>query len=286
MSKKLILILFAFWAIQGNAQLLWKISGNGLDKPSYLFGTHHAASDAICDSIAGFQEAFDSCSQLYGEIVFDEMQAMAQQVMAYIMLPQDSLLDVLLTAEDYKLLDDILKKQMGMGAEQVKGMKPAALSAQLTLPIAMQVFKNNGLPLDMIMQSQAKAKGMPVKGLEDVLFQTQLLFAAPLTEQVTGLSETLRNFDKAKQFNIEMCEAFMKQDLAGLYRSIKDQEFGFRSGQVEKLVYNRNRNWAGQLKAILPQQPVFIVVGAGHLPGEQGLIALLRKQGFTVSPVW
>ena len=110
MLKKWTFILFLFWTVQGNAQILWKISGNGLKNPSYLLGTHHAASGAICDSIAGFQEAFDSCSQLYGEIFFDDMEALSQQILPYTLLPKDSLLDVILTPEDYKLLDGILKE--------------------------------------------------------------------------------------------------------------------------------------------------------------------------------
>ena len=74
MKKRLIFILAAsvILTFQSNAQLLWKISGNGLEKPSYLFGTHHVAPIHICDSIAGFNEAFNSCKQLYGELELDD----------------------------------------------------------------------------------------------------------------------------------------------------------------------------------------------------------------------
>lgn len=285
MLKKWTFILFLFWTVQGNAQILWKISGNGLKNPSYLLGTHHAASGAICDSIAGFQEAFDSCSQLYGEIFFDDMEALSQQILPYTLLPKDSLLDVILTPEDYKLLDGILKEMAGVGAEPVKNLKPVVLSAQLAMLISMNVLKNRSQPLDVLLQSKAKEKGMPVKGFETVLFQSQLLFNAPLDEQVADFVKQLRNFDKVKEFQIKLCEVFMKQDIEGMFRLVEDKEFGFNRVQKERLVDNRNRNWVGQLREILPQQATFIAVGCGHLPGEQGVINLLRQQGYTLTPV-
>lgn len=115
MKKRLIFILAAsvILTFQSNAQLLWKISGNGLEKPSYLFGTHHVAPIHICDSIAGFNEAFNSCKQLYGELELDDIQAVSKEIAKYTLLPQDSLLDKLYTPEEYKLIDEVVKKKYG-----------------------------------------------------------------------------------------------------------------------------------------------------------------------------
>ena len=82
-----------------------------------------------------------------------------------------------------------------------------------------------------------------------------------------------------------MCDVYMKQDLDSIFKLMQDPELSFTPEEMNRLVNNRNHNWSQQLKDILPQQPTFIVVGGGHLPGSNGLIELLRKQGFTVTPV-
>ena len=289
MKKRLIFILAAsvILTFQSNAQLLWKISGNGLEKPSYLFGTHHVAPIHICDSIAGFNEAFNICKQLYGELELDDIQAVSKEIAKYTLLPQDSLLDKLYTPEEYKLIDEVVKKNMGVSADQLKMLKPVTISTQLSVIISMQAFNdfNPTLPLDAFLQKKAKEQGMSVKGFETSLFQAQILFGEPLPQQASALLKTIKHFDKMKPFIIEMCDVYMKQDLDSIFKLMQDPELSFTPEEMNRLVNNRNHNWSQQLKDILPQQPTFIVVGGGHLPGSNGLIELLRKQGFTVTPV-
>lgn len=289
MKKRLIFILATsvILTFQSNAQLLWKISGNGLEKPSYLFGTHHVAPIHICDSIAGFNEAFNSCKQLYGELELDDIQAVSKEIAKYTLLPQDSLLDKLYTPEEYKLIDEVVKKNMGVSADQLKMLKPVTISTQLSVIISMQAFNdfNPTLPLDAFLQKKAKEQGMSVKGFETSLFQAQILFGEPLPQQASALLKTIKHFDKMKPFIIEMCDVYMKQDLDSIFKLMQDPELSFTPEEMNRLVNNRNHNWSQQLKDILPQQPTFIVVGGGHLPGSNGLIELLRKQGFTVTPV-
>ena len=289
MKKKLIFILAAsvILTFQSNSQLLWKISANGLEKPSYLFGTHHVAPIHICDSIAGFNEAFNSCKQLYGELELDDKQAVSKEIAKYTLLPQDSLLDKLYTPEEYKLIDEVVKKNMGVSADQLKMLKPVTISTQLSVIISMQAFNdfNPTLPLDAFLQKKAKEQGMSVKGFETSLFQAQILFGEPLPQQASALLKTIKHFDKMKPFIIEMCDVYMKQDLDSIFKLMQDPELSFTPEEMNRLVNNRNHNWSQQLKDILPQQPTFIVVGGGHLPGSNGLIELLREQGFTVTPV-
>ena len=289
MKKRLIFILAAsvILTFQSNAQLLWKISGNGLEKPSYLFGTHHVAPVHICDSIAGFNEAFNSCKQLYGELELDDIQAVSKEIAKYTLLPQDSLLDKLYTPEEYKLIDEVVKKNMGVSADQLKMLKPVTISTQLSVIISMQAFNdfNPTLPLDAVLQKKAKEQVMSVKGFETSLFQAQILFGEPLPQQASALLKTIKHFDKMKLFIIDMCDVYMKQDLDSIFKLMQYPELSFTPEAMNRLVNNRNHNWSQQLKDILPQQPTFIVVGGGHLPGSNGLIELLRKQGFTVTPV-
>lgn len=158
MKKIFLLAGLISLSLSGSAQLLWKISGNGLEKPSYLFGTHHIAPISICDSIAGFNEAFDSCTQLYGELLLDDVKSQSQEVVKYMRLPQDSLLDKLYTPEEYRLLDSIVRENVGISIDRMKGLKPTAINTQLAVSLCTRVFKdfNPDLALDVSLQRKAK----------------------------------------------------------------------------------------------------------------------------------
>jgi uncharacterized protein YbaP (TraB family) len=282
----IILSVLAF-ATVCNAQLLWKISGNGLAKPSYVFGTDHVSPLSILDKIAGFNDAFSSTKQLYGEIDMKDMQGMVQQLMPLMQAPQDSTLDVVLTPAVYNTLDSIIKSTLGVSVSMMKILKPAAVSTQLEAIIAAQSFSSFDptKQLDATLQSRAKTAGMDVNGFETVAEQANLLFSASISEQAKELTRTVKDFEKMKGFTRVLSDNYMNQDIDGMFKIMMDPELGSTPAEMDKLIFNRNANWVTKLKTIMPAAPTFIVVGAGHLPGPKGLIALLRAQGFSVTPV-
>ena len=99
MKKTFALLLLLCLALGAQAQLLWKISGNGLERPSYIVGTHHLAPLSVKDSLKTLPQAIEQTNQVYGEVVMDDMmkpetmQAMQQAMM----LPADTTLRSLLT---------------------------------------------------------------------------------------------------------------------------------------------------------------------------------------------
>ena len=165
-------------------------------------------------------------------------------------------------------------------------IKPAALESQLGLIMSIKAFDgfNPTQQPDLFLQNRAKEKGIPVKGFETALFQAKALFGAPLAEQASDLMRTVSQFGQLKNYMIAMNKAYMNQNLSALQSFVENPEFTTPQAQ-DRLIYDRNHRWADQLKTILPQESTFIVVGAGHLPGEQGLIELLRGQGYTVTAV-
>lgn len=288
MKKRLILIGVALLGFVANssAQLLWKVSGNGVKEASYIFGTHHVAPLSICDSIAGFDDAFNSCEQLYGEIEMTDMKALGMEIVKYMMLPKDSLLYTFYSDEEYKMIDSIFKIHMGMGIDKLKMLKPIAISTNLVVTINAKIFKGYDptKQLDMTMQNRAKEKGMTVKGFETAIYQAELLFGAPITEQASDLLKILKSIDQMEEYITHMAEAYLQQDLDNLFKDIEDPDLGASKEEMDRLIFDRNRNWAKQVKAIF-EKPTFIVVGAGHLPMKDGLINLLQKQGYSVTPV-
>ena len=97
------------------------------------------------------------------------------------------------------------------------------------------------------------------------------------------LLEMAEDGSKTEETLIKLTEHYLEQNIEGLWQiMLEDSE----PGELDDLVYNRNRNWIGQMKQIMPEKPTMFVVGAGHLPGELGVLNLLKKEGFKVEPVW
>ncbi len=270
-----------------NAQILWKISGNGA-KESYILGTHHVAPVAILDSIAGFNDAFASCTQLYGEVDMGNMTGeMMVEAQKYMMAPADSMLSKVLTTDEMKDVDAATQKYFHMQASKFDMLKPAALSTQLAVMQAAIIFSgfDPSMQIDAVLQQKAKEKGMAVNGLETVGYQLQMLFGTPISCQVRDLMKMIADEDKYMEYSRILAEAYSRQDLGLMLELMNNPELGMTQYELDTLLYGRNSAWAAQLATILQQEPTFVVVGAGHLPGEKGLLALLRKAGYTVTPV-
>lgn len=289
--KRYILFLVLLSSIfQTNAQLLWKISGNGLKKPSYLFGTHHLAPLSILDSIPAFNDAFSSCPIVYGEIVIGDKEAIKKDTKTNyesMIAPPDSTLDLLLSEHLYKKLDSITQKNMNLTADQIKKLKPAAIYIQLIMIKSLKYFKDFNLneQLDEVIQRRALSANKQIRSFETSQQQSNILYDTPVKKQLETLKAIIELYDECDQYIKRTKEAYMTQDINTLINLLNNETFGLNDNNPKNSSDERNLNWNEQLKEILPKdEPIFIAVGAGHLPGKNGLIELLRKQGYTVEP--
>ena len=112
MKKFILSIAVLFVAISSNAQILYKVSGNGAKGDSYVMGTHHLAPISIINSIEGFNNAINSVDAVYGEIEHSEMNSPTtqQKMMMLAMAPADSTLSKVFTKEQFDSIDNVLKK--------------------------------------------------------------------------------------------------------------------------------------------------------------------------------
>lgn len=276
-----------------HAQLLWKVTGNGLGRPSYILGTHHMAPSTMIDQIKGMNEAIAGCDIVVGEVEKDslmspEVQArMAQAMVA----PLDSTLDKVLTPADYGIVEKVFNKYfgtLGMKLKQVNNLKPSAISTQMQAMQAIKYFPNfdaNSL-IDVMVQTRANEAGRPSVGLESVDEQINLLFNGSIANQAKGLVEACKQDEFFQVQSAALADAYLAQDLDKLLAVMTDATMGGDSEEeMEVLIYSRNRRWAEKLKVIMPERACLVCVGAGHLPGEQGLLQLLRNAGYTVEPM-
>lgn len=291
MKKLMFALLLLLSCSLANGQLLWRVSGNGCYESSYLFGTLHLETGEFIDSVPGLASAIEDVDVIFGEIEGETLTGMSTmlQLMKDATAPADSTLAKLLTPEDYELVDAVAKKYMfGFGLKELGVLKPAVLTAQLSV-MQMRQFYPKILDvdnlLDVAIQKRGRSLGKRVDGLEGVEDQTSALFGAPLSEQAQELVDFCRKDDKFGDSSRKLCEAYRAQDLMALEKIVFDPEVGMDDASMDRMSYDRNRKWMEKITVTIPVQRVLVAVGAAHLIGEQGLIALLRSQGYTVEPV-
>ena len=291
MKKILFSIAAIAMALSTQAQLLWKVTGGDSKGDSYIFGTHHIAPVAILDSIQGFADALNSVSTVYGELEMAEMTspAVQQVAMRHSMAPADSTLSKLLSAEQLDSVSAVLGKYTGgmLTAAALDPMKPVVVSTQLGVMQSMVAFPEftGQQQLDQVIQERAQLAGKAVKGLETAEQQFAILMGGSLSRQAEQLMKDIRKEEKTIEDAKTLAAAYMSADLDAMERLFNDPETGMSPETAKALIYDRNDNWIAQLREILPADKVMIVVGAGHLVGEKGILSQLRNAGYEVTAV-
>lgn len=312
LSAIIILPHFACITFQGNEPkggLLWKISGNGLSQPSYLFGTWHGTDDInddFLDSIPGINWAFDACTQFIGEVasITDSMALKVAAEKIGLKLPKDSTYADLLNKTDILFLDSVLMERLGTTSASVN-LRPSQLSLILMQVGELKKQSKRGYTkeqrdslwmktIDISLAERAQNKGYSVQGFETVAEQLDMLFPPiSLPKAAIFLIRGLREEDPA--FIQELVSAYRSQDLRMILAFEENLRARIKSDDPEmqkefddtmnKMLAQRNQAWVDKMPSFIKDKPSFIGVGVRHLPGETGLIRLLQKEGYTVEPV-
>ncbi len=276
---KKILLLFLFLGSILKAQLLYQISGNGLSKPSYLYGTIHMLPKEQFRLSNSLKRAFESCQALAMELDLNmsatEKISLAQQVL----LPESKTLKDFMEAQDYLKLKiyclDTLKWSESK-FERSSKLKPMFFSS-----ILFQESMTQMASYEMEFNKMAKKKHKHIMGLETVEYQLSLFDQLPMSIQIemlkTDLQNNLSNFDT-------LLNAYLNEDIQKL-DSLMNEESSEYPEFNEILLYNRNKSWIGIMADQMQKESTFFAVGAGHLAGPQGVVALLRQQGFKVTAI-
>ena len=287
MKRILTLLALSLLCLTSNAQLVWKISGNGIKKPSYILGTHHGCPFSYCDSIPGLMKAFDKVDNIIGEINMIEFAEMSpermQKMQAMMMMPADTSLLSLFSTEEAAKVNEWLGKKMGASLEMLSVMKPMTIMVTVQNKEMMEVIPEIATmtTIDKYMQTLGQRKGKTIGELETADYQMELLYGNSLEEQADALLEMIDHGD-SKGLLQQLTNAYKSQNLDTLWKVFQEQMTGYEYDAIVKV---RNLNWEKQMKELLPKQSTLFVVGAGHLPGESGMINLLREAGYKIKPV-
>ena len=295
MRRISILFVLITLTLASNAQLLWKVTGRDTCKPSYLFGTIHLETSKYIDSVPGLRAAIANVNAIYGEIQMDSLtdNDVMMRAVKNLIAPPDSTIDKLLTKEEYQLVDSVVNSYfMGMiTLETFSKMKPVVLSSQLGVMQMKKYFPEQlGLNdvIDVAVQAAGRELGNRIGGLETTEMQINMLYGTPLDVQAQELVNFCRMDKDIINYSKELCDAYHAQDLDTLEKLLLLEEIGedeMTNEIIEKLAYERNRRWMNTITEIIPRESMLVAVGAGHLVGKDGLIELLRRDGYTVEPV-
>lgn len=278
-----ILVIFSLRSVgQSNKPdektLLWQITGKNIQEPSYLYGTIHIMCPGDLTISDVLKQKFSATKQLFLELKLDEPGMMMEMMMG-MKMKDSSTLKSLLGKANYDSVNSIFKKSTGIQLEMLNSTKPI-LIVSMIYPFLLGCTPDSW---ENTFQKMAKAQNKPLLGLEKISDQMNVLESIPYKEQADMLAKTIFNLDSAKTVFLNMLEVYKQKDIAALYTlTTSDEDFGIYE---RDLLSNRNHNWIKIISVQANKMPTFFAFGAAHMGGQEGVINLLRNEGYTVKPI-
>ena len=263
--------------------LLWKISGNGLKKPSYLLGTIHLIPKNQFQLSEATYDALADTRRVTFEIDMKEMTNMAAQfsLLTKAFMSGGKTLRDLLSEEDYTFVKQKLDAQ-GMPAPMLERLKPLFLSTLFGADENGTGVDNSKMTsVEMELYRQVKRRKLESAGLETAAYQMGIFDSIPYEAQAQMLVETLRSSSESDSEFEKMIELYRQKDINAMEAMMHEEGLGVQQYQ-DILLNRRNRNWIPVMDRMMREKATLFAVGAGHLGGSVGVIALLREAGFRV----
>lgn len=290
MKKIILLLTVVFTFATCSAQIFYKVEGSNLKSPSYIFGSHHLSPISIVEQ-SGAMDYFENTDQVVGELdlTMDPM-ALSLALQPFMMAPADSTLSVLLKGENMDSLNVQFAKwapMPGMQLQMLEPLKPIAVSTMMAAGMSREVMPgfDPAQQLDTYFLQSGANSGKKILALETPEYQGNILFnLTPLTVQAEALISMLKNPEESVEAARKLSEAYQNRNLDALLEvAVADEshpEF------MENILYKRNADWMEKLPSIIEENPSFIVVGALHLAGPQGILEGLKNKGYTLTPIY
>ncbi|MDX2069017.1 MAG: TraB/GumN family protein [Haliscomenobacter sp.] len=265
-------------AVKNEHSLLWKIEGKNLKRPSYVLGTIHLLPQKDFFLSESMKLALANTQQVVLELDMDD-PTMGMNMLQNASMSEGNTLNKLLSEGDYQQLDAIFKKSTGVGIEAFNKWQPMLVASV----VMQQMMDTQIASYELTLVRLAQEAQKEVKGLESIQEQTEAMATIPYTQQAKYLSELLNDVDKQKTLFGKMVELYKSQNINALLDYIVTQSGGIDFSTV--LLNERNQKWVPRIALHAAEKPTFFAVGAGHLPGKDGVLALLRKAGYRVTAV-
>ncbi len=285
--KHFIFILALLVPFQVQAQLLWKISGNGVAKPSYLFATNRLTDITFLDTIPNLFATYSRCDNIITEFAIEDYEAIAALRTAAL-LPDTVSAEDFLTPDQIKQLDVALQLTLEMSFHQLARLKP-----QYIIELYRNELFNKWLnaanirPANHFFEEVANQQGKPVIPLDDIGEALYMMFdREPIYWQYEQLMKII---------DYPEVEVRLEKNIRNLYKEGRLLDMAFLISAPDntatlsfsdyKVFCSRNKEWVRRLRPHLLKGNAFIPIDAMYLGGDDGLIALLRADGYRVKPL-
>ncbi|MDB5232564.1 MAG: lipoprotein [Chitinophagaceae bacterium] len=259
--------------------LLWRISGPGIMKPSYLFGTMHLLCPADLKMTAGLEKAFTNTLQVFLELDMDD-PALTASLAKSMLMKNDTSLQQLLSKSSYDSVSASFQKLTGTPLGLFSKVKPM-LAMALIYPA---LLKCNPQGWETVFVKMAKDQHKEIWGLENIADQVAVFEKIPYKLQAEMLAESLLKTDSTKNSFEKLLTLYREKDLPALSAMMQEDKSMEAYGDI--MLDDRNKNWVPVISKQVKTQPTFFAVGAAHLAGNNGVISLLRKQGYILQPIF
>lgn len=257
--------------------LLWKVEKEG-EAPSYVFGTIHVLPQSDFELDEKIRTALDESDELVLEMDMSD-PTLQTRMMQMAAMSDGQTLDKLMSEEDYALLDKKLRKVAGIPLGQVSTYKPFMISTFLL----SEYVGSQPASFELALMTMASQREMPISGLESLELQMAVFDSISYESQAEDLLEMVRDSVEMRKLFRSMIEEYKAEDMTGLYATTED--YFDSEEEMEYLLYRRNREWVETINEKFGEKTYFIAVGAAHLGGDQGLIELLRKDGYRINAI-
>ena len=274
-----ILVLLNSYAISSSSNsLLWNVAGKGLEYPIYLSGSLHAlpANEFII---------YEKVNEILSEsnlVVFEVnlLQPDLAQRARERMLMKDITLDQLLNSDDFEKLKLFVEDSLSLTMSALNKVKPLLFSSFLV----PKLLGTQPASYDYYFLQKAQELSIELNGLETVDEQFDHFDAIPLSDQAQILMESICNFEEQRKTYFNLVELYKLQDIEGIYNLTISMSAEYPAFK-ENVLHKRNEKWIPRIIDLCTNRSCFLVFGAAHLAGNNGVIELLRKTGYTVEPV-
>lgn len=261
---------------QAEKSLLWEVSGNGLTKPSYIYGTIHMLCEPDFLISDKTKRAMAAADNLVLELNYtDPAEAAELQKKMMSTVPQSKKLN----PAQFKQLDSVLTLKTGTS---LKNLDQLTLTAIFSFAITKTLPCAEIKSYEMEFTNFAKAKNKTIAALETVKQQTDF-FSKAFSD--AELINQITSFDDYKTVFSEMITAYKEEDLTKVSEILNDKRWGNTEKSNKWMLQVRNANWAHQMPAMMKNKSSFFAVGCGHLNGKEGILQLLKNQGYKVKPI-
>jgi uncharacterized protein YbaP (TraB family) len=278
-------VFLLYAATVGYSQsLFWEISGNGLQKPSYLYGTMHVQDNAVFQFKPTVLPALDSADFLLLELNLDSVNPI--ELMASLVMSNDQSLDKLLKKKEYTIVEKFFKDSLNMSIYLFNRVQPFYTA---TIVSSKDLKKEQDDALDAYFFKRAKSNHIPCFGLEKITEQIGAFSAIPYPYQANYLVQTIKNINQGQVSNEtdDLMNLYLQGDIDGLVL-LTLQAFDdplIHDVFKKHFIVQRNENMVTRMLPYLEHGSAFIAVGAAHLGSEDGIIHKLKLLGYTVRPL-